>query len=454
MRGSRLGLAGVFAILAAGAVVSLGRFQPQQAALDSVGRGLAFESAPLANFVAVPRVYAAELAVKPSDEEDENATSRDLASPANAKVNSLDTSEQFLKVFARIPGGEIAPCVAVEDPYPEFNGIAIDPQNGVAVLSDTNLKSALIYDLKAGSAPDAPGITSPKGWVIGPATFLSFAAGVAVDPIRHELYMTENDIGDDIAAFPYTASGNFKARALAVPHGSYGIALSEKHHQMATAIQHDAEIIFYRLQAQGAEPPVRSIRGLKTKLADPHGVAWDEKNGELVVTNYGNWSRGYWDPDYTGGGHYYPPSIEVFKDDAKGDVAPLRVIQGPKTQLDWPTGISVDNLHNEMAIANEPANEVLVFNRTDQGDAAPIRVLGGPQTHIIHPMGVAFDPIHNELWVANFGHEAEIFDRTASGNVAPKRIVRNAPAGAPAAGFGNPTAMAYDSKRDELLVPN
>ncbi|HTW87928.1 MAG TPA: hypothetical protein VMD75_07970 [Candidatus Binataceae bacterium] len=446
MRRWKLGFAGAIALLAAGIIAGAGELR--------TGRGFGFERAWPANFALGPQANAAEAVVTASDEEDENATSRNLASPANAKVNNLEMSDEFRKVLTRIPGGEVAPCVSVVDPYPEFNGIAIDPQNGVAVLSDTNLKSALIYDLSAGSPPDSSTITSPKGWIIGPATFLSFAAGVAVDPIRHELYTTENDIGDDIAAFPYTANGNFKARALAVPHGAYGIALSEKYHQMATAIQHDAEIIFYRLQAQGAEPPLRSIRGEKTKLADPHGVAWDEKNGEIVVTNYGNWSRGYWDPDYTGGGHYFPPSITVFKDDAKGDVAPIRIIRGPKTQLDWPTGVSVDNLHDEIAIANEPANEVLIFSRTGQGDIAPIRALGGPQTHIIHPMGVAFDPIHDELWVANFGHETEVFDRAASGNVAPKRIVRNAPAGVAAAGFGNPTAIAYDSKRDELLVPN
>ena len=47
-----------------------------------------------------------------------------------------------------------------------------------------------------------------------------------------------------------------------------------------------------------------------------------------------------------------------------------------------------------------------------------------------------------------------MFARTANGDVAPKRIVRNAPAGSPTVGFGNPGAVAYDSKRDEILVPN
>jgi hypothetical protein len=33
-------------------------------------------------------------------------------------------------------------------------------------------------------------------------------------------------------------------------------------------------------------------------------------------------------------------------------------------------------------------------------------------------------------------------------------VIRSAPAGTPTPGFGNPMALAYDSKRDELLVPN
>jgi DNA-binding beta-propeller fold protein YncE len=70
-------------------------------------------------------------------------------------------------------------------------------------------------------------------------------------------------------------------------------------------------------------------------------------------------------------------------------------------------------------------------------------------------MGVSIDTKNNELWVANYGeHTALVFDRAAAGDVAPKRILRNAPAGSPTVGFGNPGAVAYDSKRDEILVPN
>jgi len=84
-----------------------------------------------------------------------------------------------------------------------------------------------------------------------------------------------------------------------------------------------------------------------------------------------------------------------------------------------------------------------------------VRIIRGARTGIVSPMGVAIDAKNDEIWVANYGdHTAAVFPRTATGNAAPKRIVRNAPAGTPTGGFGNPYAVAYDSKRDQLLVPN
>ena len=84
-----------------------------------------------------------------------------------------------------------------------------------------------------------------------------------------------------------------------------------------------------------------------------------------------------------------------------------------------------------------------------------MRIIRGDRTGINRPMGLAIDAKNDELWVANFGdHTALVFRRTANGNEAPKRIIRNAPAGTPTTGFGNPMAVAYDSKRGQILVPN
>jgi hypothetical protein len=70
-------------------------------------------------------------------------------------------------------------------------------------------------------------------------------------------------------------------------------------------------------------------------------------------------------------------------------------------------------------------------------------------------MGIAVDAGEGEIWVSNWGdHSALAFDSAARGNATPIRVIRSAPAGTPTPGFGNPMALAYDSKRDELLVPN
>ena len=117
--------------------------------------------------------------------------------------------------------------------------------------------------------------------------------------------------------------------------------------------------------------------------------------------------------------------------------------------------LDVDTVNNEIAVANSGANSILIFRRTDKGDAAPVRVIRGARTALDHPMGVSIDKKNNEIWVSNYNdHTAIVFSRTANGNVAPRRIIRNAPEGAPTSGFGNPGAIAYDSKRGEILVPN
>ena len=60
-----------------------------------------------------------------------------------------------------------------------------------------------------------------------------------------------------------------------------------------------------------------------------------------------------------------------------------------------------------------------------------------------------------ELWVANFGnHTATVYKATAAGDTAPLRVIRSGPLGAPTPMIGNPHPVAYDSKREELLVPN
>jgi DNA-binding beta-propeller fold protein YncE len=207
-------------------------------------------------------------------------------------------------------------------------------------------------------------------------------------------------------------------------------------------------------------------------MADPHGIYFDETHNEVVVANHGNYRPVELITSYTAydaresrqertgntfdenaRGRFLASSLTIFGGDAKGDAAPLRTIKGALTQLDWPMGVAVDEARDEIVVANNGSNSILVFKRTANGDVQPERVIAGRLTGIKGPMGVAV--AKDEIWVANFGdHTALVFPRLAAGNVAPRRLVRNAPAGKETSRFGNPYAVAYDTKRQEILVPN
>ena len=140
---------------------------------------------------------------------------------------------------------------------------------------------------------------------------------------------------------------------------------------------------------------------------------------------------------------------------ASGDTPPLRVIAGEKTRFNWPGHIFVDPEHGELFVANDADNSILVFRATDQGDVAPTRVIKGPKTGLSNPTGLFVDTKNDELFVSNMGnHSATVYRRAASGDAAPLRTIRSAPVGKQAQIIGNPGAVAYDSRREEILVPN
>jgi len=360
-------------------------------------------------------------------------------------------------------GGDIIPLRQVADPYPVFNGIAIDPVNNIVAMTDVNRKSLLSYDRSATSG--STGITPARRQIFGPLTNIGFVAGILADPERKEIFAVNNDIEDTMVVLPYDAQGNAApSRILSIPHQAWGIALSRSHDQIAITVELQQAVVVYPRDARNVTPPRRNIRGPNTGLADPHGIYWDDGRNEIAVANHGNF-RGMVHDGGAGcapteladaeGGAVLPPSITVYSGDAHGDQRPLRTIQGVRTRLDFPMGLALDAEHDEFAVSNNGDNSVLVFSRAASGDAAPVRVIGGDKTGVNRPMGVAIDARNNELWVSNFAdHTALVFDRTAKGNVTPKRVIRTAPAGTPSPGFGNPQTVAYDATRDQILVPN
>ncbi|HTW87135.1 MAG TPA: hypothetical protein VMD75_03925 [Candidatus Binataceae bacterium] len=160
---------------------------------------------------------------------------------------------------------------------------------------------------------------------------------------------------------------------------------------------------------------MRVIIGQHTKLTRvAHGIVYDRAQDEVFASAP------------------LASAIVVFKSDQSGDAEPLRVIQGPKTRIHDPWGLAFDDRHNELVAADFAQSAILVFRGDGNGNVAPLRVISGPRTQMFGVSGVAVDPDRNLIVAMTFatGEEASlgnggifIFDRNASGNAAPVRVI-------------------------------
>lgn len=391
------------------------------------------------------------------------------ATPMGPKALSLVAAQRETAVDAKTAAAKRPPVRVIKDRYASLSSVAVDTVHNEVVATDESLFQILAYNRLDNTPPQAA-MTEPKRTIGGSNTRIEFQCGLYIDPQSGDVYAVNNDTIDTLIIFSRNAKGNVPPdRALKTPHGTFGIAVDEQKQEMFLTSQHQNAVIVFRKMAAGDEAPIRLIQGDHTGLADPHGMALDEKRKLIFVANYGSFHSKSKEPsrrvnikanwpledNMPGSGRMLPPSITVHASDASGDAAPLRVITGPKTQLNWPTGLAVDVERGELFVANDMTDSILVFRETDEGNVAPSRVLKGARTGLRNPTGVFLDAKNRELWVSNFGnHSLTAYPSTAEGNVAPLRTIRSAPSEMPSLMIGNPGSVTYDTKREEILVPN
>ena len=367
------------------------------------------------------------------------------------------------------------PARILKDSFPSYAAVAVDVAHNEVVLAAENKLSIMVHDRTQNTPPRS--LSEPKRMIHGLNTEIEYVCGVYVDPMSGDIYAINNDTLDMMTVFPRDAKGNaVPARKLEVPMSAFGISVDEKNQEMMLTVEDDSAVSTFRKTAKGAEAPIRLLQGDRTLLSWPHGITHDPKTDLIYVTNFGSRSkkaappagvprvgtlgRGFGKPNWPlsraynipGQGEFTPPSITVYRRTAEGDTPPMQVIQGSKTQLNYPGAVAIDSERGELYVANDTTSQILVFKADANGDAAPIRVLGGPKTLIKNPTGVAVDLKNQELWVTNLSsHNATVYPLAASGDTAPRRVIRGAPENVETTTFIN-VRLVYDTKRDELLV--
>jgi len=159
----------------------------------------------------------------------------------------------------------------------------------------------------------------------------------------------------------------------------------------------------------------RKIQGQLSRLGRTmHDIAYDRLHDEIVV------------------GSPFAQAVLVFRGGAFGEEPPIRTIQGPRTQIisafNGVDRLAIDPVNNEILVGSR-AHQILVFAREANGDVAPLRVLGGPDSEIGTNPPIRVDPVNNVILVSGQAG-ISVFDRTATGNAKPRAIIRGAgPAG-------------------------
>ena len=361
--------------------------------------------------------------------------------------------------FSPASATDVAPLRVIKDQDPNFDTLWVDLVNDEILVGNDAQETLQVYSRAAN------GLVAPLREIKGEATFITYPGQVIVDPAHNEIWSIGNDIADLITVYSRTAVGNVAPirridgkKSQLKFNRSWGIALDAANDELFVSHQkRNAISVFARTTNTDTDPKAaakRIIQGPATGLAEPHGIFVDPKANEIYVANLG---RKVVEDKTTGlpVGSTDPPSITVYARTARGNVAPLRTIQGDQTQLDDAKPIFVDSERHEIVVADgSPTDALLFFDQKASGNVAPIRVIQGSDTGLSNPTGVFVDAKHNEVLVANWSnHTITVYPRGAGGNVKPIRVISPTKSRV-AVGMGNPGAIYVDPDRDEIGVPN
>jgi hypothetical protein len=259
-----------------------------------------------------------------------------------------------------------------------------------------------------------------------------------------------------------------QGQATRLSRTTHGIYYDATHDEIIAPNPLAAAVVIFRGGATGEEAPIRTIQGAWTGLSRPETVAVDEKNDELIVGDPGD------------------RRVIVYKRDADGDVKPLRTIQGPKTKLLQVVGVAVDPQRDLLVVSTYSrlpggVTGLLIFGRTDEGDVAPRRVIAGPKTGITRLRQIALDPDTGKIFAAvinneylppydvdkpragldanvnlpspwNTGTEGFIGvwdDERDDGDVPPRSVVKGR-----STGIVHPAGVTFNAKDGEVIAPD
>lgn len=207
--------------------------------------------------------------------------------------------------------------------------------------------------------------------------------------------------------------------------------------------------VFSTSITNGDPAPLRAIG--PSYANQVHGLAVDAAHDELFIVS--------------------SCCFKTFDRNANGDVFYKRSVQwgglsGSVTQQNYPSSIVYMPATDEIAEADTDSAspytpKVLVFNRTDSGNVAPKRIIKGANTGLgTYAGALAYDPSSRKLFVGAFTTNPDnsrsarivVFDDLANGDVVPLRTIYGSIAGLELPASSSIGGLAIDPERQRLIV--
>jgi len=318
-----------------------------------------------------------------------------------------------VSIFTRSDNGDVTPQLELEGPATSLydSGLmTVDARRDQIAVLNRFTSSVAFFD-----GATTGGNINPGRILRGPSTALNDPSGVAFycpklnptdtacDPniTATDQYVVANRNNDSITTYAAIAANNtapvrsiFGYLTQLDQPSDVSVSLDPSgdpaKDEMAVTNSGNNSITTYARLDFGNSTPIRVIAGSNTGLANPCGIAVDNQNRMLYITNKDN------------------DSITVYHTNDSGNIAPYATLAGSNTGLSSPCGIDIDGTNNEVIVTNSGNDSILTFSNSAFGagynDVAPIRTISGPATQIHQPIGSIV--AGNQLWVTHKGEQA------------------------------------------------
>jgi len=397
-----------------------------------------------------------------------------------------------VKIYAPGSNGDVAPVAAISA-GPEVSntrGVALDA-SGRIYVSTASGPPAFKHNVQIYPAGSS-GNVSPVATIAGSKTGLLYPTGVAVDSAERIYVVTDGQVavyssgsnGDvaPVATITSKNTGLFDPHGLAIGEdGKVYVANGSRRRASVGAVGPGGSLTIYPSGANGDVAPIATIVGESTGLNSPHSIAVDSGGNvyvasaaSIVVYSAAAIARG-------GGGDIAPvatlvgphtgllsnvnfaldssgkvyaatwsadfdattllrerSSVRIFPAGSNGDIAPLAIVAGSHTQLNFPESIAVGSSGKIYVgtggFGSHREGSIIVYPAGSNGDVTPIATIHGTKTGLFAALkGIAVDHSGNiyaapakcprsysyDLGAGSLRTCVNVYAPGANGNVAP-----------------------------------